>query len=176
MFFNNMFFGVAMIFSENSRTREKLNSCTQFRADDKVRKVSILKDDTQILAICTGELTDKEAMYHRSCYRSYTLILYKHENPIAGKKNDTVFDKAYNVVKVVLQDLVRNRNFIEYIKVTERYQEVLVKESFCSHTEIIQYKKNLKGKIEVYFPEINFLSLQNDIQLIYPITLKIYHY
>ena len=86
MFFNNMFFGVAMIFSENSRTREKLSSCTQFRADDKVRKVSIPKDDTQILAICTGELTDKEAMYHPSCHRSYTLILYKHENPIAGEK------------------------------------------------------------------------------------------
>ena len=51
-----MFFDVPMILSKNSRTRETLNSCTQFRADDKVRKGSILKDDTQILAICTGEL------------------------------------------------------------------------------------------------------------------------
>ena len=105
-------------------------------------------------------------MYHASCYRNYTLILYRHENPVA-EKHDTVFDKAYNVAKVVLQDLVRNKDFIEYVKVTERYQEVLVKESSCSHTEIIQYKKNLKRKIEVDFPEMNFLKLQNDRLLIY---------
>ena len=55
---------------KNSRTREKLNSCNQFRADDKVRKASILRDDTQTLVICTGELIAKEAMYHASCYRS----------------------------------------------------------------------------------------------------------
>ena len=52
---------------KNSRNREKLNSCAQFRADDKVRKASILKDDNQMLAICTGELIAKEAMYHGSC-------------------------------------------------------------------------------------------------------------
>ena len=105
---------------KNSRTKEKLNSCSQFRANDKVRKASILNDDTQILAICTGELIAKETMYHTSCYRSYTLILYKHENPVA-EKNDTVFYKAYNVVKVSLQDLVRNKDFIEYVKLTERH-------------------------------------------------------
>ena len=110
-------------------------------------------------------------MHHASCYRNYTLILYRHENPVA-EKHDTVFDKAYNVAKVVLQDLVRNKDFIEYVKVTERYQEVLVKESSCSHTEIIQYKKNLKRKIEVDFPEMNFLKLQNDRLLIY---LCFYH-
>ena len=90
---------------KNSITREKVNSCTQFCADDKVRKASILKDHTQILAICTGELIAKEAKYHVPCYRSYTLILYKHENRVA-EQNDTVFDKAYKVVKVILQDLV----------------------------------------------------------------------
>ena len=78
------------------------NSCTQFRTDDKVRKASILKNDTQILAICTGELIAKEAKYHAPCYRSYTLILYKHENPVA-EKNDTIFNKLYNAVKVALK-------------------------------------------------------------------------
>ena len=95
------------------------------------------------------------------------MILYKHEN-------DTVFDKAYNAVKVVLQDLVRNKDFIEYVKVTERYQQVLVKESSCSHTEIIQYKKNLKRKIEVYFSEMNLFKLQNDMLLIYPDSIDKY--
>ena len=98
-------------------------SCCIDSINPKVRKASILKDDTQILAICTGELTAKEAMYHVSCYGSYTLILYKYKNPVAEKK-DTVSDKTYNVVKVVLQDLVRNKDFIEYVKVTKRYQEV----------------------------------------------------
>ena len=87
---------------KNSRSREKSNSCTQFRTNDKVRKASILKNDTQILAICTGELIAKEAKYHAPCYRSYTLILYKHENPVA-EKNDTIFNKPYNVVKVALK-------------------------------------------------------------------------
>ena len=104
-------------YAKNSRTREKLNSCTQFCADDKVRKASLLNDDAQILAICTSELTVKEAMHYASCYKSYTLILYKHENPVA--ENDTIFDKSSNVLKVVLQNLVRNKDFTEYVKVTE---------------------------------------------------------
>ena len=83
-------------------------SCCIDSFNTKVRKASILKDDTKTLAICSGELIAKEAMYHVPCYRSYTLILYKYKNPVA-EKNGTVFDKIYNVVKVVLQDLVRNK-------------------------------------------------------------------
>ena len=66
---------------------------------------------------------------------------------------------------VVSQDLVRNKDFIDYVKATERYQEVLVKEFSCSHTEIIQYKKNLKRKIEEDFPKTTGY-------LFIPITLK----
>ena len=75
-------------------------------------------------------------MHPLSLCRSYTLILYKHGNAFAEK----MIPFLTNVVKVVLQDLVRNKDFT-YVKVTERYQEVSVKKSFCSHTEIIQYKK-----------------------------------
>ena len=107
-------------YAKNSRTREKLNSCTQFCADEKVRKASLLQDDAHILEICTSKLIAKEAMYHVSCYKSYTLIIYKHENPVA-EKDDTIFDKSSNVLNVVLQNLVRNKDFIEYVKVTEKY-------------------------------------------------------
>ena len=36
----------------------------------------------------------------------------------------------------------------------------------------MQYKKNLKRKIEVEFPEMNFLKLQNDKLLIYPNNIE----
>ena len=78
-------------------------------------------------------------------------------------------------MKVVLQDLVRNKEFIECVKVTKRYQEVLVKESSCSHMEIIYtvLKRNLKQKIEVDFPKINCLKLKNNRLLILIILKKI---
>ena len=78
-------------------------------------------------------------------------------------------------MKVVLQDLVRNKEFIECVKVTTRYQEVLVKESSCSHMEIIctVLKRNIKQKIEVDFPKINCLRLKNNRLLILIILKKI---
>ena len=54
--------------------REKLSSCETFIAD-----CAILKDDQEILSITTDEPVAKEAVYHATCYRRYTICIYKRD-------------------------------------------------------------------------------------------------
>ena len=44
----------------------------QVKAARKIRKIPLQKNGTYFLAITSGELIDKEACYHASCYRVYT--------------------------------------------------------------------------------------------------------
>ena len=54
------------------RIREKLVKASQFRVDNKLRKIAVPKCEKKILAITSRDIAAAEARYHRSCYRDYT--------------------------------------------------------------------------------------------------------
>ena len=65
---------------KKNRTKENLKSCTQFRAGDKIIKTSVLKNDSQILAIflLVNYCNSKRSNVPCVLYRNYTLLLYKN--------------------------------------------------------------------------------------------------
>eukprot|EP00794_Sanderia_malayensis_P012505 gene12505-13790_t len=78
-------------FVKNSKTREKLRLCQEFRADDTMRKAAMMREDTDLLAICSDELIAKEAMYHHTCYKSYVKVTQTQVNkplPVQSQPDD----------------------------------------------------------------------------------------
>ena len=63
-----------------SRSKEKLLSCCETRADVNIRQCSKQKNYQRIMALCSDELISKEAMYHFSCYRDYTRDQYQKQD------------------------------------------------------------------------------------------------
>ena len=59
-------------YPRGSRSREVLIQCSELRADETVRRIAIVNNDSRILAIVSRELVAAEACYHKSCYRDYT--------------------------------------------------------------------------------------------------------
>ena len=64
-------------YDSKSRSKEKLLSCCETRADVNIRQCSKQKNYQRIMALCSDELISKEAMYHFSCYRDYTRDQYQ---------------------------------------------------------------------------------------------------
>ena len=67
------------MFLFSRKSREKLVSCQTFIADERIRQSAIHKGDKRILALAADELIAKEAVYHKSCYRKYSLPLYSSQ-------------------------------------------------------------------------------------------------
>ena len=90
-------------------TKEKLLSCAKLRADDSIRKASLLRGDQRIAGITTDDLIAKEPKYHKTCYRSYTRVNYK-----VAKDYQTNIDEPFEAVKDILFDLYDSPDVIEY--------------------------------------------------------------
>ena len=89
-------------------TKEKLLSCAKLRADDSIRKASLLRGDQWIAAITTDDLIAKEAKYHKTCYRDYTRVNYK-----VAKDYWANIDEPFEVMKDILFDLYDSPNVQE---------------------------------------------------------------
>ena len=74
-------------YQKGSRTREKLTTCMQFRADKKIPEIAEQRNDDELLAITSDELIAKEAHYHASCYRTYTNF-YQKKPPGVERDNE----------------------------------------------------------------------------------------
>ena len=72
----------------------------ELRADDSIRKASLLRGDQRIAAITTDDLIAKEVKYHKTCYRDYTRVNYK-----VAKDYQTNIDEPFEAVKDILFDL-----------------------------------------------------------------------
>ena len=83
--------------------------CAELRADDSIRKASLLRGDQRIAAITTDDLIAKEAKYHKTCHRDYTRVNYK-----VAKDYQTNIDEPFEAVKDILFDLYDSPDVIEY--------------------------------------------------------------
>ena len=158
-----------------TNTREKLYSCAEIRADESVRKASLSRGDSRVIAICSDELIAKEAMYHKSCYRNYTRCNYSRAttDEIITQNNEevTMHDKAYNAVNQTLFNLIDNPKVLEYSKLTEILETELRKLQNIEERSIIAAKKNLRRRIENNFNAITFTTFDRKLYL-YPDSFK----
>ena len=90
-------------------TKEMLLSCVELRADDSIRKASLIRGDQRIAAITTDDLIAKEAKYHKTCCRNYTQVDYK-----VVKDYQSNEDEPFDAVKDILFDLYDSPDVIEY--------------------------------------------------------------
>ena len=84
-------------YKPRERTREKLRSVEELRADEKVRESALIHIDTnsfykdaaeKILLIHSKDLISSEAKYHSSCYKLFVKTFYK--NNITSKTSRSI--------------------------------------------------------------------------------------
>lgn len=138
-----------------SRTHEKLSSCMQIRADNKIRNLAIERNDTAVMAIASDELISKEACYHASCYRAYTKPV--NATPLQSKEEE--IDSEYSEIWKFLGDLFDNPQVVLF----KRLQTMV---------DSVSGRKNLRRKIESQTDCYKFVNVGKDL-LIYPTSLKI---
>lgn len=101
-------------YKPKSKTREKTQSCVEFRADKTVRDSVLLHIEQctdmcyvaqEVLGICSKGLISSEAKYHALCYKSFFRISYIH---VSDKRNDSIqgessraIDESEDVVESV---------------------------------------------------------------------------
>lgn len=149
-------------------TTEKLLSCAELRADDSIRKASLLRSDQKIAAIMTDDLFAKEAKYHKTCCRNYTRINYAVVADYEANEDD-----PFDAVKYILFYLyiIYSPDVLEYALLTKTLEDNL-KDTGVDEKYINLTKKNLKRKIENLLTGFHFLFVNSRL-LVYPDTLSI---
>ena len=113
---------------KNSKTRETLLSCTMFSADEKIKEASKIRSDAEIIVLSADDLIAKEAHYHATCYRLYTLVIYTqnavHEEGVEEEYHDDE-EEAFETVKQKLCQLYGAPDIIEFIVISSAYEDCL---------------------------------------------------
>ena len=167
-------------YKPGTKTREKLHSVQEFRADDTVRKSMSLHlsrhtDMSAIAAdisgLCAKDLISSEAKYHSSCYKAFVHIYKTDEtasNPTETTAND--YNKVYEAVYSSFEALISEPRVIEFKEV----RNVLSEEVDTLGVKIMQSDyKNLLRLVSKKFGQLMFLNYQHNNVLVYPSTLKL---
>ena len=167
-------------YKPNTKTREKLHSVPEFRADETVRACASLhiQQNTvmsevarDVIGICAKDLISSEAKYHASCYKSFVRIIYsKTSGGQRSNEADDPLQPVYEAVYSFCEDLIAYPEIIEFKVVKELF---LNKASELGATVSESHKKNLMRNLTNIFLEINFITYQYNKVLMYPITLAI---
>jgi len=167
-------------YKPNTKTREKLLSVQEFRADETVRACASLhvQQNTDmsevardVIGICAKDLISSEAKYHGSCYKSFVRIISSNANEgQRSNETDCPLQPVYEAVYCLCEDLIAYPDIIEYKVVKELF---LNKASELGATVSESHKKNLMRKLSTKFPEINFITYQYNKVLMYPNSLAI---
>ena len=137
----------------------------QFIADERIRQSAISKNDKRILASAADEPIAKEPVYHKSCYRKYTLPLYNSQRE--KRHNISATEVSFEPVKDYLLQLYEEPDIIEYSVLTDIVESELVQHEFTDETIIQSVKKNLKRKIKQILTGFNFLNIRGKV-IVYP--------
>ena len=166
-------------YKPNTKTREKLHSVQEFRADKTVRECASLhvKQNTdmsevarEVIGICAKDLISSEAKYHASCYKNFVRIIYSNANEgQRSNETDCPLQHAYEAVYRLCENFIANPDIIEYKVVKELFlnkasELVTVSES---------HKKNLMRTLSTKFPEIIFIAYQYNKVSMCPNSLTI---
>ena len=112
-----------------------------------MRECAILKDNQEILSITTDELVAKEAVYHATCYRRYTICIYNCKRET--KQSKRTFQIAFDIVEDFLLNLYDHPNVVEFKTVTTLVNDGMKNEGFTDN-DMAYVKRHLKEKIESY--------------------------
>ena len=109
-------------YRSKSKTREKLQSCSEFRADDTVKNSALLhvkscSDMTdiaeEVLALCSKDLVSSKAKYHASNYQSFVRIYYDGTESGTPKSIDNPSDPLFKAVEEFCRKLIRSPRVVE---------------------------------------------------------------
>ena len=169
-------------YKPNTKTREKLHSVQEFRADDKVRNCATLHVQQssgksvvarEIIGICSKDLMSSEARYHASCYKNFVRISYATSNDEVNRTStiESKFSElqpVYNTVYNFCEDLIANPRAVEFRVI----KEVFINKANELGVNIPESdKKNLIRKITNMFPELQLVYYQYNKPLVYPDSL-----
>ena len=165
-----------------SRTREKLCSVQEFRADMTVRKSASLHVEQnttmssaaqEIIGICSKDLISSEAKYHSSCYTAFTRILYSNYETKADQgTNNADEDRmtlVYDAVFRFCNNLISEPRVVEFREIRQVMSNKAVQLGISVPQS--QYK-NLLRMVSNRFPELVFIKYQQNRVLVYPHTLE----
>ena len=157
-------------YKKNSRTKETLIKCSEFRGDDSIRKAALHKKDQRILALASRELVAAEAHYHRSCYVIYTRCLSetdKVDPPDTESDMESEDDKSYEDVEneafKTLSDWIRLNIFParSVISMSELLEQHICIMNSLGVTEIKRSTKtHFRRKLETEFGDA--ISITHD--------------
>lgn len=171
-------------YKAGSKTREKLRSVQEFRADNTVRKSASLHLEQQtnmssvaeeVIAICAKDLISSEAKYHSSCYTAFTKIAYSSQGAAVvmgdqdsddGSKLNLVHEAVFSFCDV----LISEPRVIEFREIRKVMANEAAKLGFSISQS--QYK-NLLRVVSNKFPELEFINYQQNKVLVYPSTIKL---
>ena len=166
-------------YRSKSKTREKLQSCSEFRADDTVKNSALLHvksclDMTdiaeEVLALCSKDLISSEAKYHASCYKSFVRICYDGTESGTPKSIDNPSDPLFEAVEEFCRELIRSPRVVEF----KTIRKVMSDEAEKLGAELSSSScKNLLRKISTRFKELNFFHQLHNNVLVYPNSLKV---
>ena len=168
-------------YKPGTKTREKLHSVQEFRADDTVRKSASLHlsrhTDMSAIAvdisgICAKDLISSEAKYHYSCYKAFVHIKCETDETASNSTETTAndHDKVYEAVYSFCEALISKPRVIKFKEV----RNVLSGEADRLGMEITQsFYKNLLRLVSEKFEQLVLLNYQHDNVLVYPSMLKL---
>lgn len=167
-------------YKPGTKTREKLSSVQEFRADNTIKESALLhlKRDTnmksvaaEISGVCAKDLICSEARYHSSCYRSFSRILYEPETTTeSSTETQDMTEKLYESVFSFCNDLALNPRVIEFKDI----RKILADEAKNLGVAVTQSQyKNLLRVVSNKFEELTFINYQQNKVLVFPNTLKI---
>ena len=161
-------------YERSTNTKERLYTITEFRACESIKLASKLHKDEMLMALSTEDLIAKEAVYHRSCYRDYTKIIYSSQKSELNQDSCIdPMDQAFSEVKEYISCLRENPAVIENTVLTNILEANLAQLDNFDKNTIICAKKNLRRRIETNMPGIHFLNYSPQKVLVYPDTLSI---
>ena len=164
-------------YKPNTKTREKLPSVQEFRADEKMRNYAILHIQQsseksvvakEIIGICSKDLMSREAKYRASCCRNFVRISYAASNDEVNSTSTTNSEFAelqpvYNTVYNFCENLISNPRVVEFRVIKEVFMHK-ANEFEVNITD--SDKKNLRD-ITNMFPELHLVYYQHNKLLVY---------
>ena len=168
-------------YKPKTRTREKLLSCSEFRADGNIRNSALKHINmctpmaevaNKILVICSKDLISSEAKYHASCYRNFSRVSNERveEKMIQYAENQRdEMDTLFSGVREFCDELIASPRVEEF----KRIRTIVDEKAKELGIELPpSYHNNLLRKVSSSFKELKFVHKTQSCILVYPCTLK----
>ena len=114
-------------YKPNTRSREKLCTSAELRADEKVKASALthIRRSTsssgvveEIVGLCSSDLIAGGVKYHKSCYKLFVRISYQGESPPdeagrhneQGKAEELIHKAAYEICEDIIQQFKNCRS------------------------------------------------------------------